>query len=212
MNITGFSYSMIFLLIISAVACARSDINKSYRNLANRVSNESKSSATNARLGRFGEIDVDKDSFLYFESNRLTVDAGELESLSSSTRRLLIKKLLLRKMIIRTGMEEDIYNSPQAARYILPRMEKVLEDYYFFHKGNFPGIKKKLRRITPDDVLFHEMEKKGGRGKSTRHLDSETLIREKDRILETLARRRMMEKRKEIIGNLLKDNPPMELY
>ncbi len=48
-------------------------------------------------------------------------------------RSLALRRLALRRLAVAAGQSEGIYSSEEAARYIAPRLEKILEDYYYLH-------------------------------------------------------------------------------
>lgn len=162
-------------------------------------------------LGKSGDATVSEGDFLYSDGNRV-VDADGLKSISEGVRRLYIKKYLLRKLAIERGVSDDIYDSPEAAAFILPRLEKIMEEYYYHHEGKFGTIAARTKKeLRPDDAALDEFMKKNPAVKKA-GADREQVEAEADRILGRVAEMRMSRERQKIIERLIKDSPPMEIF
>lgn len=162
-------------------------------------------------LGKSGDATVTEGSFLYSDGNRV-VDAARLKSISEGVRRLYIKKHLLRQIAIARGIDDDIYDSPEAAAFILPRLEKIMEEYYYHHEGRFDSIAARTRKeLRPDDAALEEFVKKNPAVKKA-GLGRKQVEAETDRVLGRVAEMRMSRERQKIIEQLLKDSPPMEIF
>ena len=162
-------------------------------------------------LGKSGDHAVSEGDFLYSDGNRV-VDAQKLKGISEGVRRLYIKKHLLRQIAIAQGIEDDVYDSHEAAAFILPRFEKILEEYYYHHEGRFDSIAARTRKdLRPDDAALDEFTKKNPAVKQA-GLKREQVAAETDRILDRVAEMRQSRERQKIIEGLIKESPPMEIF
>lgn len=83
-----------------------------------------------ALLAEAGEVRVSEADFaLASESGSVS----QLDRAQKEARTLALRRLALRRLAVAAGQSEGIYSSEEAARYIAPRLEKILEDYYYLH-------------------------------------------------------------------------------
>ena len=111
-------------------------------------------------------------------------------------------------MAVGDGINTDIYEDQKAAEYILPRFEKILEDYYYENAAN-NGEDEKLKSFIPDQTVLNAYLQK--KRKSGRPVDGETLKKEMDSLLKKISMRLAEGKKKEAIHSLIKKNPPIQI-
>ncbi len=173
--------------------------------------NQTEAAASGRTLGKSGTLSVTEGSFFYADGNRV-LDADGLKPIAEGVRRLYIKKHLLRQLAIAKGIEENIFDSPEAAAFILPQLEKIMEEYYYHHEGRFASIEDRTRKeLRPDDAALEEFVKTNSTIKKA-GLGRKEVEAEADRILGRVAEVRISRERQKLIEQLLKDNPPMEIF
>ena len=184
------------------------DVEKLHSQLSRTITNTSKKSKI---IGKFGNIKLRENELSYAVSLNKVKTINSLKQNSKSVRKLYIKKALLRKMIIQKGFSQNVYDSPEAAAFILPRLEKILEDYYFQKAGNFKGLERKIGAISPDDRVINDfLQKKSAlKGRNLKKID---IKRAQKRIQDRLIEMRKADARSKMIKALLGSNPSIEVY
>ncbi len=130
------------------LSCGREpDVSAFYRESSAYYAESSRGDMSPA--GRSGDTLIRRSDFLYAVSDYESVDARQLKEMPAEIRAVFIKKLLLRRAAIQEGMREDMYSSLEALQFILPRLEKIMEEYYYFKKAqNLPTVS----RLSADDI------------------------------------------------------------
>lgn len=161
-------------------------------------------------LGKTGDVHVTEARFAYADGQRV-VDSEKLSRVDTGVRRLYIQKHLLRQLVIERGLDEGIYNTPEAAAFLLPRLERAMEEYYYHQAGNFDHIEAEVKELRPDDATLARFAKTDPAVRKA-GLGQDAVAAETDRILGRLAEVRMSRARQKIMSRLLKENPPMEIH
>ncbi|MCB1315378.1 MAG: hypothetical protein KDK27_05450 [Leptospiraceae bacterium] len=160
---------------------------------------------------RSGNVTLMKSELQYANQAGRVLTPDEILELPEGARRLLLKKLLLRKIAISKGENEDIYGTPEAAAYLLPRIEQLLEEYYYHSAGDFAGIERETDRLKPGDAEIEEFLRTNPVAREE-NLSAEAVRQERDRIIQRLIRRRTAEARQKVIQDLLQEHPNMEVF
>lgn len=163
-----------------------------------------------AIIAHQGPIKLSRNNIYYVNSAGRLLRNDEILALPEGARRLILKKVLLRQLAVHAGRSESLYNDAEALEYILPRMEKILENYYYYKKSNFTRIESEVQKLAPDERALQELLDHDSRLKG-RALSVSDLKREKDRLLRRLVRRRQNRAREESIARLLNKYPPAEI-
>ena len=163
-----------------------------------------------AVYGKAGDIIIKKGELYYANAAYGVSGPDEIMALSDSARRLVIQKLLLRRMAIESGRDKGYYDSEEAARFLAPRMEKLLEEYYYHKATDADRIYAEAEKLKPDDEALREFlaTDPALQGKG---LTVEQIRRERDVLARRIARRREEIARQKAIDELLKSSPPMEI-
>lgn len=133
-----------FFSIFFISACKNETIPDMYRDLLN-------SSSYGPVLAKSGEYEI-RQSDANFARENLTVLTGEeITELPLNSRRLALTALMLRRLAIQEGLKDDIFNTPDAREYILPRLEKILEEYYYYKLSQEASWSGRLRSIKDDE-------------------------------------------------------------
>jgi len=150
--------------------------------------------------------DLHRDSFSYAVASDHVVTMKDALEMPSREKMLLFKRAFLRKAAIQSGLKEGIFDSEEAQQYILPRLESILEDYYYYEKARPDRIKRSLSSLNVDDESLAALLKEDPA--LARVASPEKLRHEKDRILERLYELRMAQAKKQAMENLLKTLDP----
>ncbi|MBL8018244.1 MAG: hypothetical protein JNM27_01145 [Leptospirales bacterium] len=154
-------------------------------------------------LGRLGDIEVSEGNFL-LAGLLDTIDAKELRELNPSSRELAIRQLVIRRFVVRRGFEEGIFGDIDAARYLFPRIERLLEDYYFYRKANGPRLEAESERLVLEDseVKTFLAQHRGLRGQA---VADATLKRESKALMRRVVAERLRVAREQLVRELLKN-------
>ncbi len=158
-----------------------------------------------------GELHLKGSDMGYAVSLDRVYTMQELKNLEPGVQRLLLKKALLRKMALQAGLDEKVFASREALQYILPRLERVMEDYYYYNKGGYETIARETARLDPGDAVMKEFLEKNKALKKA-GLALKDVNRQKEAILRVLTRKRQEEARNRVMEELLKANPPIEVH
>ena len=109
------------------------------------------------------------------------------------------------------GIREGLYDDAAAAAYLAPRLERLMEEYFFYRKANYPEIERRVKRLGPSEAVFKEFLKKSPVMKKGKISES-AARRVKERIMRNMARKKFQEKRRAMIKKILRENPRMKLY
>lgn len=163
-----------------------------------------------AVLGKSGDITIGRNELYYANAAYGVSSPEEILSLSESARRLVIQKLLLRRMAIQQGDERGYYSTDEAARYLAPRMEKLLEEYYYHKAAGMEQIYAEAEKLKPNDEALKELlaTDPALKGKG---LTVDQIRRERDVLIRRIARRRAEIARQKAIDELLQSYPPLEI-
>ena len=210
------SGKVLFLFFFcTLVSCGGSSADEAYRNLALYAKQTSASNSTSdlsirrKPAGKFGNIILLNEELNYVLDNNRSLDHEALQEMSAALRSLVIKKQLLRRRIIELGMQAGIYDTPEAARFLLPRLEKILEDYYFSKKGDFAKIEKRVQALDiPGENLDEILQSKQNDGGK---LNKAKLVSAKNKLLLKLRLAEEAKARQKIIQDILKNSPPLEV-
>lgn len=161
-------------------------------------------------LGRAGELTVDDANLYYANAAYDAASPEELAALSEGARRLVIQKILLRRLAVQRAFEEDLLEDPEAARFLWPRMEKLIEEYYYYKTGNFAQIEREVARMRPDDATLAEFMSENAAVRSAGA--SEAQVRaEQERILRRVQLQKMSEAREKAVRALIDSSPRLEV-
>lgn len=87
----------------------------------------------------------------FARENLSVLSAVDVATLPSNARQLLLKRRMLRRLSIEDGIQRGIFESADAGDYILPRLEKVLEDYYLYKMSDEESWSRRLHEIENDE-------------------------------------------------------------
>ncbi|MBI3395479.1 MAG: hypothetical protein HY042_06570 [Spirochaetia bacterium] len=203
---------MPFVLSALTATCGRSGhLADDYRRFLSSFAEQSAQAGLEARtIARSGPLEIKLNNFFYAGADGRVVSAGDLNIMDPGVRALTLKKELLRRSVVEDGIKDGLYSSPDAAAYVLPRLEKILEEYYYYRKGGFARLAAESEKFAPDDAALSALLKsdpklaRSGAGMAD-------LKRERERLVQKIAERRMEEERQKIIGEFLKSHPPLEV-
>jgi hypothetical protein len=188
--------SLLFFMLVNA--CGKSLETERYYGKLEKITGVGEGSI----VAEAGDIRLSEEAE-YLLSERDTINLVKAQSLDASIRDLLIQKALLRKAAVREGLDKGYFGDEGAAHYILPRIEKILEDYYYVREGNYDLLLQRSRSILPDDTVIAKQAESGkGRG-----YDLEKLLAERDRVAEALAEKKFSIEKERIMQELLKKYP-----
>ncbi|MBX7059352.1 MAG: hypothetical protein K1X75_14910 [Leptospirales bacterium] len=72
-----------------------------------------------------------------------------LQGMATEARNLALRRLALRRLAIAEGFRLGIFESSEAASYLAPRIEQLLEDYYYYERGRFSSLQRALHDAGP---------------------------------------------------------------
>ncbi|MBI3395735.1 MAG: hypothetical protein HY042_07870, partial [Spirochaetia bacterium] len=153
---------------------------------------------------------VHEMDFFYSGSDGGELRASDLAGLDAGVRRTVIKKELLRRAVISAGVKEGIYADDEAVAYLLPRVERLLEDYYYYRKADFHGIQRSTVLNTPDNASLQEFARTNPIVKSA-GADVKMLAAERDRMARRITEKRFTEARGRVIQEFLASHPRLEV-
>jgi hypothetical protein len=200
----------VVILIFFATALPMCGLQKSLERAMNAMESDVSDAPASKVLGRAGELTVDDANFYYANAAYDASSPEELSALSEGARRLVIQKILLRRLAVQKAFEEDLLSDPEAARYLWPRMEKLIEEYYYYKTGNFQQIEREVARMRPDDATLAEFMTENAAVRSAGA--SEAQVRaEQERILRRVQLQKMSEAREKAVRALLDSSPRLEV-
>ncbi|MCE9598108.1 MAG: hypothetical protein K8S54_09100 [Spirochaetia bacterium] len=103
-----------------------------------------------AILGRLGAIEVGEGDFL-LGGTVDSIDSSELGELSKQAREMAIRQMTVRRYVITKGIEEKAFEDTEAARYLYPRIERILEEYYYYRKANGARLEAESEKLALGD-------------------------------------------------------------
>lgn len=106
-------------------------------------------------LARMGEVNITEQNFSFTALNGEST--APLSTLPLDARRLILQRLLLRRLTILRGLQEGVFQTPDAARYLLPRVESALEEYYCYVRGNLRGLELEEAALLSSQDLPHRL-------------------------------------------------------
>ncbi|MEQ9367280.1 MAG: hypothetical protein RIF32_23820 [Leptospirales bacterium] len=160
--------------------------------------------------GRSGDITVGANELYYANAAYGVSGPEEILALSESARRLVIQKLLLRRLAIQAGDERGYYADEEAARYLAPRLEKLLEEYYYHKAAGMDRIYAEAEKLKPNDEALRELLANDPALKG-KNLTVDQIRRERDVLVRRIARRRAEIARQKAIDQLLEASAPLEI-
>lgn len=104
-----------------------------------------------AAVVRAGTYIVHASETAFARENLSVLSAVDVATLPSNARQLLLKRRMLRRLSIEDGIQRGIFESADAREYILPRLEKVLEDYYLYKMSDEESWSRRLHEIENDE-------------------------------------------------------------
>ncbi|MBE7438194.1 MAG: hypothetical protein HS115_07020 [Spirochaetales bacterium] len=185
------STPLALLALCLAGSCNRPDLMTVYRNAMETYSSPD-------WLARAGSIQVTKRNFFYATGSEV-IDLPELELLPGEARQIVLKKVIARRLAIASGAKTGIYESEEAAKYILPRLEAILEDYYYLQQSTQRGTGNGSAILPGKEELSAWA---AGRGIS----DEQARLRA-GRILSSYNKLKSQQLREQILSELLLENP-----
>lgn len=82
-----------------------------------------------------GSIAQSESTILYAMPDGSVITQAELRVLAAAEKELVLKKALLRRLVIEKGMRESVFSDREAVRFLLPRLEQAMEEYYVMRKS-----------------------------------------------------------------------------
>ncbi|MCR9145512.1 MAG: hypothetical protein NXI24_24950 [bacterium] len=160
--------------------------------------------------GSSGDISIRENELYYANAAYGVSSPEEILALSDSARRLVIQKLLLRRLAIQAGEERGYFGDEEAARYLAPRLEKLLEEYYFHRAAGVDAIYNEAEKLKPNDEALKELLATDPALKD-KNLSVEQIRRERDVLVRRIARRRAEIARQKAVDELLKASDPLQI-
>ncbi len=143
MKVVAYSKVVFAVLSLLTTGCHEQHTLQFYRTLQGH--------ATGPVVVRSGKHVVRKSETAFARQNMSALTADEVADLPASARSLLLRRLMLRRLCIEDGLSRGIFDTDEARRFILPRLEKILEEYYIFERSQEAAFKHQLRRIQNDE-------------------------------------------------------------
>lgn len=92
------------------------------------------------KLGTLGKTIISQKNLAFYNMDGRVYGFDEIQNMPQSLKDEIFRRELLRREVIRRGFEEGLFKDAEAEAYIWPRMEKILEEYYYYKKLNYQGI------------------------------------------------------------------------
>jgi hypothetical protein len=193
--------SLMFVLLPVSAACSNN-------NAVDFYTKELKGMAAKKGtvLGRTGDVVVGETDFFYAMSDTAVLSSDDLKAMEPGVRKLTIKKELLRRAVVASGIREGLYSDREAAEFLVPRLERLLEEYYYYKKGGYADIERKTERAMPDDAALKELAEKDP-GVKKAGAGVHELTRERARVSRRIAEQRFLEQRRKVIEDFVKTHP-----
>jgi len=202
-----FPFAYVVLLSILSSCGNKIDTKSFYGSVLKTVKHE-EGRDTAGIVATSGDVRVREDDFLYQLNDNLVLDKNDLRTFSQDLRKVLLKKAVLRRLAIQEGIGRDLFADEAAARYILPRFEKMLEEYYYRRAANYDAIFARVKSIAPDETVMQAYIEKQSKKSQ---VDPVAIRAERDRLLRSIAEKRLDEEKLKIIDELLAKNPSIEI-
>lgn len=195
----------LFYLISSffILGCSNNQISELYRSTRN-------SSKSGPVIVKAGNHQIQQGDSSFARDNYSVLTPVEIAELPSNSRRLALTALMLRKLTIEDGLDKGIFDTPDAHKYILPRLEKVMEDYYYYKLSEEEIWSERLRALKNDKRAIESFLKDDpafSKRKLSQADISESLHNAIERII---AEKRLVEYSR-IKQNILVTNQPIEV-
>ncbi len=146
-------------------------------------------------------------SKLLFATPEKVFEWKDVEGMSERERGLLLKRAFVRRAAVRSGLAEKMFDSEEAARYIFPRLEMILEDYYYYKKGDPERVRRSVEAMKVDDESLSQALKDDP-SLAKAGVTEDQLRRKRDRILERMFELRMMQAKQKSMEELLRQYHP----
>lgn len=156
---------------------------------------------SNKIVGKFGPISVSSDELYYFDPAKDMVLKGNSQQDSLLTRRILLRKLIVREFL-ETPTPDSLLNSPET----IARYEYFLEDLFFTSHIDRNNIRNKVisdRRLPPE--IIKELADRSGKSVAT-------IDKTQNTIIDTLTMKEYQLKKQQMIKSLLEKYGRMEVY
>ncbi len=197
---------------MSLTACDRTHFADDYWNGLRRLSDlPSRMRFADRVIGKSGSQQIRERDFAYDTADGGTIQPSDLRNMDAGLRGLTIRKALLRRLVVEQGIREGIFTSADAAAFLQPKLEKILEEYYYYKKGNGETLTAGAEETAPDDEALAALLKTDPQ--LTKHgAGMADLKRERARVVRRMVERRAEGERQKLIQDILKNNPPIEVF
>lgn len=162
-------------------------------------------------IGRAGSVEISEKDFMYVDATGEAIGPRELRSMDPGLRAMLVKKALLRRMVIKKGMDEEIFENPEAIEYIIPRMEKIFEEYYYYRASNPSVVRREVEQVVPDEAALRALLDSDAELKN-QNATMDDMSKQREIVIQRLIVKKMAQKRREVIDAILKSSPPIEVF
>jgi len=116
-----------------------------YNSLEENLSKKFSHESDDTILVSAGNLNITSKSFFYRISDEKIITSNDIHSLNHSVKSALLGKAMLRKMALHDGKNLNLFESDEAEAFILPHLEKIMEDYYYKkmseNAGNVQNVK-----------------------------------------------------------------------
>lgn len=189
MKIRYFSLLLLFLFN----SCSNNSIDDYITNEIKEMKNKDKNSIASSKNFYIKKDDINQllmssDTNIFSKQNKIV-------------KKNILKRQLLMLETIEAGIEKDIYSSPQAKKFILPRLLKILEDYYYYNQIDYETIKKKNQKIYLNEKKMNEFLAQQKKGSKINQNNFQSALNKK---IETLSRGEFLYKKKELMSHIEK--------
>lgn len=195
-------------LLLGCVACG--DPAGQLSGLGDELRDSAYGEAPGAVAGQAGDITLHDNELFYANAAYGVSTPKDIAGLSDGARRLVIQKLLLRRLAIERGADEGYYSGEEAARWLAPRLDKLLEEYYYHRAAGLDAVYAEAERLKPDDEALRELMANDPALKGKK-ITLEQVRAERDVLVRRIARRRAELARQKAVDELLKSSPALEI-
>lgn len=193
-------YVVVFFMIFLIFGCRRSDFDSFVKNHLRNQNNPGEG----ILLAKMGDLFLTSKNFQYFHANGKVYKREGIPEGAIALRRELYKKQFIRKKIIGMGLAEKMYSDKRAMEYIWPRLEKILEEFYYYRKLDYKKIReRKTRRYLGENALksFYKNNKKFFKNEKLKLSQVRTLLENRiDKMVEAEYNKKKNELYKEILS------------
>lgn len=200
----------LFFAVLSLLCCVACDPAGELSELSHELRESAHGEEGGAVAGKAGDLILHEGELFYANAAYGVSTPEDIAGLSDGARRLVIQKLLLRRLAIERGESEGYYSGDEAARWLAPRLDKLLEEYYYHRAAGLAGVYAEAERLKPDDEALRELMKTDPALKG-KPITLEQVRAERDVLIRRIARRRAEIARQKAIDELLKSSPALEI-